>query len=170
MIFDSSGWATVASSTSADAPGYIAVTSTWGGTISGSCATGIRVSAKRPPSAMTIAMTIARRGRSMKTDEIMASAPARDGGDGRGRHRRVRSRPLDSLYDDLLSLLQAVDNAGLFRSQFAEAHTALAGDILIIDHIHVAALLIGEDRGARHCDHLLRLDGFQQDRDELVCD
>ena len=30
MIFDSSGWATVASSTSTDAPGYIAVTSTWG--------------------------------------------------------------------------------------------------------------------------------------------
>ena len=57
--------ATVASSTSAEAPGYLVVTSTWGGTISGSCATRIRVRARSPPSVMTIAMTIASRGRSM---------------------------------------------------------------------------------------------------------
>src|SRR5262249_24917340 len=170
MIFDSSGWATVASSTSADAPGYIAVTWTWGGTISGSCATGIRVSAKRPPRAMTIAITIARRGRSMKTEETMFSAPAHDGRDGRRGHRRVGSRLLDPIHDDLLSFRQAVGNAGLFRSHFAEAHAALAGNILIIHHIHIAALLVGEDRGARHGDHLFRLDGLQEDRDELVCD
>ena len=73
------------------------------------------------------------------------SAPAGDGRGGRRRHRRVGSRPLNSVDDDLLSLLQAIDNAGRFRRQLAEAHPALPGDILIVDHIHVVALLIGED-------------------------
>ena len=47
------------------------VTSTWGGTISGSCAIGIRVRARSPPSVMTIEITIASRGRLMKKEEII---------------------------------------------------------------------------------------------------
>src|SRR5215471_6997930 len=168
MIFDSSGCATVASSTSAEAPGYLVVTSTWGGTMSGSCATGIRKRARSPPSVMTIEITIASRGRSMKTEEIMASAPVGDGRYRRGCHRRVGSRPLDSVNNDLLSLLQAFNNAGRLRRHLTEAYPALPGDVVIIDHVHVAALLIGEDRSTRDGDDLPRLDGFKENRDELI--
>ncbi len=52
----------------------------------------------------------------------------------------------------------------------AEAHAALPGDILIVDHVYVVALLIGEDGGARHGDDRLRLHGFNKDGDELIGD
>ena len=39
--------------------------------MSGNCATGMRVSASAPAIEMMIAMTMARRGRSTKTEEIM---------------------------------------------------------------------------------------------------
>src|SRR5262249_15624771 len=170
MILDCSGCAPVDSSTSADAPGYLVVTSTWGGTMSGSCATGIRKSAKSPPSVMTIEMTIASRGRSMNTDEIMFSAPAGDGRRGRGRYRCVRPCPLEALHDNLLSLLQAVGNAGRLRRQLAEAHAALPGDVVIVHDVNVTAFLIGKDCGARDRDHLLCLDRFKENGDELVGD
>ncbi len=40
--------------------------------MSGNCATGMRVIASAPAMVMTIAMTIASRGRRMKTEEIIA--------------------------------------------------------------------------------------------------
>jgi hypothetical protein len=43
--------------------------------MSGSCARGIRVSAISPASVMTMAMTIASRGRLMKIAEIIQSSP-----------------------------------------------------------------------------------------------
>ena len=49
-------------------------------------------------------------------------------------------------------------------------HAALPGDILIVDHVHVATLLIGEGRGTRHGDDLLRLHGFKKYSDELIGD
>ena len=89
------------------------------------------------------------------------SAPAGDGRCGRGCHRRVGSRPLKSVDDDLLSFLEAINNASRLRRHLAETHPALPGDILIVHDIHVTALLIGEDGGARHGDDLLRLHGFR---------
>ena len=96
------------------------------------------------------------------------SAPAGDGRCGCGCHRRVGSRPLNSLDDDLLSFLEAINNASRVRRHLAEAHPALPGDILIVHNIHVTALLIGEDGGARHGDDQLRLHGFKKHGDELV--
>ena len=96
------------------------------------------------------------------------SAPAGDGRCGCGCHRRVGSRPLDSLDDDLLSFLEAINNASRVRRHLAEAHPALPGDILIVHDIHVIALLIGEDGAARHGDDQLRLHGFKKHGDELV--
>jgi hypothetical protein len=111
-------------------------------------------------------MTIASRGRSMKIEEIIAQLRWR--GDAGAGDRRVRSRPLDSLDDDLLSFLEALDDAGRLRRHLAEAYPALPGDILVVDDIHIAALLISEDRGARYGDDRLRLYGFKKDGDELV--
>src|SRR5882762_1945492 len=123
--------------------------------MSGSCATGIRVRANSPPSVMTMAMTIASRGRSMKTEEITWSAP---GGHGRcrcRRDRRIGPHTLKPLDDDALALREAVGDAGRFGRRLAEAHAALPGHIVLIDDIYEGALLIGEDRGARHGDDLL---------------
>src|SRR5215467_9923419 len=69
----SSGAATVFSITSADAPGYTAVTVTTGGAISGYCAIGsVRIAAS-PASTKNSAITAAKIGRSMKKREIMGS-------------------------------------------------------------------------------------------------
>ena len=51
------------------------VTWTWGGTMSGNWATGMRSMASAPAMVMMIAMTTARRGRLTKTAEIMGSGP-----------------------------------------------------------------------------------------------
>src|SRR5690348_5140731 len=93
----SSGCATVASTTAADAPGYVVVTETCGGTMSGYCASGIATSAIAPAITVTMAMTMARRGRSTKIDDSIASAS------GCRSHRRSlhggagpeRAQPLD---------------------------------------------------------------------------
>ena len=50
----------------------MAFTLTWGGTMSGNCATGMTDSAMRPAIEMTMEMTKASRGRRMNTAEIMA--------------------------------------------------------------------------------------------------
>src|SRR3981189_1930098 len=79
----SSGWATLVSTTDAEAPGNTPVTVPCGGTIAGNCATGIFAAASAPAMEIMNAMTIARRGRSTKTAEIMGFCPPAE------RHRRA---------------------------------------------------------------------------------
>ena len=80
MTCASIGWATVASTTAEFAPGYMVVTDTWGGTMSGYCATGIARNANAPAIVVTTAMTIARRGRSTKiADNIVQLLPGAGG-------------------------------------------------------------------------------------------
>ena len=57
--------AALLTTTSAEAPGKRAVTSTCGGTMSGNCATGIFSSEIAPAITITTAITIASRGRSI---------------------------------------------------------------------------------------------------------
>ena len=52
-------------------PGYVVVTDTWGGTISGYCAIGITSRDSNPAIVVTMAMTVARRGRSINMAENM---------------------------------------------------------------------------------------------------
>src|SRR4051794_12421146 len=97
------GCATVASTTEAEAPGYVVVTETCGGTMSGDCATGVTKMDRMPAIAVTIAMTAASRGRSTKTLESTGSAPAccrrnRTRGD-----RGARAQAFHSLYDHLFA-------------------------------------------------------------------
>src|SRR3954471_21905679 len=70
FICCSSGVATDCSMVTASAPGYCAVTVICGGTIEGNWATGRSLSATRPPSTVTIAMTIATIGRRMKKRDM----------------------------------------------------------------------------------------------------
>src|SRR5207248_4346269 len=66
------GAATVSATTWALAPGYTAVTRTVGGVICGYCAIGSSAAAMSPINTMTIEMTQARTGRSMKNRANMA--------------------------------------------------------------------------------------------------
>src|SRR5215469_8696796 len=66
LICCSRGVATVRDTVSAEAPGYVVVTSTVGGTISGYCATGNTSRAPSPRSVTNVLRTIAKCGRSMK--------------------------------------------------------------------------------------------------------
>src|SRR6185503_9227793 len=73
----SMGAATVFASVSALAPGYVALIVTVGGAISGYCATGRIRELMIPASAMMIAMTVAKIGRSMKKREKLPIVPLR---------------------------------------------------------------------------------------------
>ena len=61
---------TPSSSVFADAPGYLAVMLIVGGAMAGYCATGSVAIASAPASMMTIAMTQAKTGRSMKKRDM----------------------------------------------------------------------------------------------------
>jgi hypothetical protein len=65
----------VASTTAELAPGYIVVTDTCGGTMSGYWAIGMARRASRPAIVVTIAMTMERRGRSTKTEDNIGLVP-----------------------------------------------------------------------------------------------
>ena len=69
LISCSSGSATVSDNTSALAPGKYVLTATVGGVMLGVCSTGRPGSATRPRMTMTMEMTAAKIGRSMKKAE-----------------------------------------------------------------------------------------------------
>ena len=75
LISCSSGAATVSAMSSALAPGYVARTTTSGGTTSGYWAIGSPRMDIRPASVMTIDRTVANTGRSIKKREIMFELP-----------------------------------------------------------------------------------------------
>src|ERR1700720_184690 len=102
------GWATVASTTSASAPGYRVVTETCGGTIWANCATGIWKIASRPARVMMIETTNASRGRSMKMPDIMAAGLTADSGwQHRLLHDLARPHFLDTVDDHVFALAHA---------------------------------------------------------------
>src|SRR5688572_2933609 len=103
------GVATVCSTTSALAPGYVACTTTCGGVICGNIAIGRNGIATAPATTMTMASTDAKIGRSMKKLTNTASAPRRPGRRLPGRlHADARADLLETADDDLLARLHAV--------------------------------------------------------------
>src|SRR6202021_815097 len=127
----SSGWATLASTTSAEAPGNTPVTVTCGGTMSGNCATGICKSASAPAMVMTNAITIASRGRSTKTAEIMGFCPPA--------WPRRRREPLD--------------HRGYRRGRLPELDPAQLGLVVGADREDIIALLVRQHGRARDRQH-----------------
>src|ERR1700761_4255276 len=137
----SSGWATVSSTTAADAPGKLAVTVTWGGTMSGNCDRGMRCNASKPASVISTARTMASLGRSTKTAEIIRSVP----------HGRLRTHrawiddqawtgALDALGDDRLAFLQTGGDHGGGWSRLAKGDAADLGFVVRTDDVNVVAL------------------------------
>src|SRR6185437_5711207 len=160
-----------------------------GGTMSGNCATGMRVIAIAPAMVMTMAMTMARRGRAMKTLEIMTpSSPsgallwrcrlARRRPAGRrglarrrcGRHRLSRPHALNAVDDHRVALVEAVGDDRHGRRRLAELDALLLCLVVAIDGIDIVALLIRKDGGARHGQRLDRLRLAHDHGDELGID
>src|ERR1700704_1492646 len=95
--------ATVASTTPELAPGYIVVTWTCGGTMSGYCASGITNSDTKPAIVVIRAMTIASRGRSTKMAENIDLAPGQGWRRWVGFHLHTRPDRLQTFDDDLFA-------------------------------------------------------------------
>src|SRR3954469_16023770 len=88
-------WVTVPSTVWADAPGYVAVTRIEGGAIEGYCSIGNLKMLRPPASMITIAITQAKTGLSMKYFDMMKRDPElylgaglTEPAVGRRRHRR----------------------------------------------------------------------------------
>ena len=131
------------------------VTDTCGGTISGYCASGMVNSASRPAIVVTMAMTMARRGRSTKMAESMAQLRLGDRRQRRGVHRHPGPDVVQALDDDLFAARQPLvdDDVG---AAFARRLDALDRRLAVLDHKHIDALLIGEQRCLRNDDLLIR--------------
>src|ERR1700726_105305 len=137
------------------------VTETWGGTISGYCAIGIENSARKPAMVVTIAMTIASRGRSTKMAENIGSAPLE-----RRRHRasldrRSGAHPLQSFDDDLLAPGQAFLDDRI-RSALTPRLDPFHDGLAVLDHEDIDAFLIGDQGRLRDDQHLLGGAAFER--------
>src|ERR1700751_162063 len=141
----------VAATTAPVAPGELVVTETCGGTISGYCPIGIEYSASAPAIVVTMAMTMASRGRSTKTEDSIKLAS------DRLRHRACSHRysgtdPLQAVHDDLLAAGQpGVDHD--IRAALGAGLDALDDGLAILDDEDIDAPLVGDERSLRD-DHL----------------
>src|SRR4051812_32004344 len=112
--------------------------------MSGSCPTGIRVRDSSPARVAMMAMTSARRGRSINVEGIMVSGPPGRRRCRRRRNNRVGPHALNALYDDTLPLLEALSPRRRLRSGLVgKFHPPLLGNIAVIDDVQVVTLLVG---------------------------
>src|SRR5580698_109153 len=133
LICCSSGVMTVSAMVLGEAPGYVPLTTTVGGTISGYSLMGSDGMANRPPTAMRMASTDAKIGRSMNTEEMFMRSLPLVGSHGRRRlvgNRRVAlHRHLLRVHDDpWMDALRAIDDDHIIGLQ------ALPHDAQTVDH------------------------------------
>src|SRR3954462_10273395 len=159
LICSSIGATTVEATTSAFAPGYWPDTLMPGGAISGYCATGRRVKATAPRITITIETTAAKIGRSMKKCEIrmpvrllcLGLRAGRPG--GRRLLRRdllPRPRPHQAVDDDaVVGCDPVLDDAEIIVAQRSERDVFLHRGVVVADHQHEFADLLGADRRVR---------------------
>src|SRR4051812_42534084 len=108
----------------------------------------MRSIAKKPASEMTMAMTMASRGRLMKVQEITASPPAGRGTrcglgagiGGAGRNLHIRPDALLSLQHHLLAASQAPGDHRRLRGGLAELNAAALHPVVGADHVDEVAL------------------------------
>src|SRR4051812_47297482 len=136
--------------------------------MSGYCATGMVNSARAPAIDVTIAITIAKRGRSTKIADSMASDPACRLAD------RVRPNgdpgpdPLQAVDDDQFAAGQALVDDGI-RSGAARAQLDPPDHgPPVLDDEDVDAALVGDEGSLGHHHLLHRRSGLQRDLDELA--
>src|SRR5580700_8295322 len=137
------------------------VTETWGGTISGYWAIGIEYSDTAPAMVVTMAMTIASRGRSTKMAESIRLAPRQDRGQRACPHRRAAPDALQSLDDDLVAGGETLFDydAG---AAFAASLDALDHGLAILDRKYIDTALISDQSGLRYHHLFLRSAAFKR--------
>src|SRR5215831_628640 len=161
--------ATVAPTTAPLAPGYIVVTWTCGGTMSGYCASGITNSAKRPAIVVTSAMTIASRGLSTKMAESIGSALLQAWRDRLGLDRHAGADRLQAFDDHLLAARQTLRNNDVFAVGAAGLEPP-DRDLPAIDDKDIQALLISDERRLWNQHSFLGLTAFEIYRHQLPID
>src|ERR1700724_1667287 len=128
--------------------------------MSGYCAFGIENSASKPAMVVTMAMTIASRGRSTKMAENIGSAPF-ERRRRAGRDRNSGAHPLQSFDDDLLVPGQGFLDDGI-RSALTPRLDPLHDGLAVLDHEDIDAFLIGDQGRLRDHDHLLGGAAFER--------
>src|SRR4051794_15496627 len=161
------GCATVASTTAELAPGYIVVTETCGGTMSGYCATGIAMKARAPAIVVITAITIASRGRSTKIADSMGSAPVDRLGNGACAHGHPCAQTLQPLNDYELAAGEALvdDNA---RPAFASRLHSPDDSLAVVGDEDIDAFLIRDQSRLRNHDLVFGFVALQSDAHKLA--
>src|SRR3954454_5838831 len=161
------GCATVASTTAELAPGYIVVTETCGGTMSGYCATGIAMKASAPAIVVITAMTIASRGRSTKIADSMGSAPVDRLRDRAGAHGHPGAQTLQPLDDHELAAREALvdDDA---RPAFAARLHSPDDSLAVVRDEDIDALLIRDQSRLRNHHLVFGLVALKSDAHKLA--
>src|SRR5215831_10623891 len=139
--------------------------------MSGNWATGSAPSAITPAIEMTIEMTIASRGRWMKTVEIIAGfAPCSTGRRGRLLRRYGHPRPdaLLPLHHDALARFYAFIDDGQSLALGTETDAALLDFVVLADDKHVGPGLVDGDRGLGDHDDLVAALLFYDDANRLA--
>src|ERR1700756_1182502 len=117
---------------------------------------------------VTMATTIASRGRSTKMADNMGSASAQCGGKRRS-HFSTRTHKQQALDDDQLPTLKALVDHHTGIGLAARLHP-LDRSFAILDGEQVDTLLVGNERGLRHHHFCFRLPVFDFDANELSVD
>src|SRR6266851_2533428 len=168
LICCSSGATTVAATTSALAPGYLPLTLTTGGAISGYWATGSRPRDTAPRMTKTIETTAAKIGRSMKKWEYRIrgshsigaglQAGGRRGSGARLLRRYLCARPRahQAVDNDVVVRRQPLGDDAQTIDDRSKRHVLRPRDILGVDHQHKLAHLLDPDCGVGHEQRVLR--------------
>src|ERR1700727_2239222 len=161
LICCSSGVMTVSAMVLGEAPGYVPLTTTVGGTISGYSLMGSDGMANRPPTAIRMASTDANIGRSMNTEEMFMSSLSLVrgrrrllGGDGRiplHRHLlRVHDDPgmhaLRPVHDDHVTGLESLPHDAQAVDHAPQLYTPVLDLVAGPQQQHVLLALIRVDR------------------------
>src|ERR1700732_3900420 len=115
---------------------------------------------------VTMAMTIASRGRSTKIAESIGLPPGQRGGERARPHRDAGPDALQSLNDDLLATGEALVNhdAGTI---FAPGLDPLDHGLAVLDGKHIDAALIGNQGRLGYYNLFLRRAAFEPDPHQL---
>src|SRR5579872_7022546 len=137
--------------------------------MSGYCAIGMTSSDSKPAIVVTIAMTVASLGRSMKIVENTLSTSGWWCRSGRSKHGRASPQRLHPLHDHLIPRLEPViDNC--IRTGLATGLYTPYRCLAIFHNKYIDALLIGNESRLRNQHLLLRLVGLDECTNKLAVD
>src|SRR6185503_19182828 len=134
--------------------------------MSGYCATGMEISARSPAIVVTMAMTMASRGRSTNTADSTALLRPERGCDRRRLDRSAGTNALQPLYDDLLAALEAGFEHGIAAIRPLNRDPPHRG-LAVLDDEHVGPALVCDQRRLRNHDSFIGFAGLKDHAHQL---